>query len=89
MLIELYENDKEVIEELIEKNPEDIQIILNSKNLEKKSILRKFFEKEKSIICSAFYEDNNKTLNTIINNFFRDKGNSNFSTTNKYFNRKK
>jgi len=63
---------KEVIEELIEKNLSDVQFILNSKNLEKKSILRKFFEKEKSIICSAFYEDNNKTLNTIINNFFRD-----------------
>ena len=52
-----------VIEELIEKNPEDIQIILNSKNLEKKSNLRKFFEKEKSIICVPFYEDNSQTLN--------------------------
>ena len=34
---------KEVIEELLEKNPDNIQFILNSKNLEKKSILRKFF----------------------------------------------
>ena len=42
---------KEIIEELIEKNPEDIKIILNSKNLEKKSTLRKLFEKEKSIVC--------------------------------------
>ena len=42
------------IEDLIEKNPEDIQIILNSKNLEKKSTLRKFFEKEKSIVCVPF-----------------------------------
>mgnify|MGYP000362289295 CR=1 FL=1 len=41
---------KTIIEELIEKNPEDIQIILNSKNLEKKSTLRKLFEKEKSIV---------------------------------------
>ena len=32
---------KTIIEELIEKNPEDIEIILNSKNLEKKSILRR------------------------------------------------
>ena len=61
------------IEELIEKNPEGIQIILNSKNLEKKSTLRKFFEKEKSIICVPFYEDNNQTLNSIINLFFRNK----------------
>jgi len=64
---------KEIIEELIEKNPEDIQIILNSKNLEKKSALRKFFEKEKSIICVPFYEDNNQTLNSIISLFFRNK----------------
>jgi DNA polymerase-3 subunit delta len=61
------------IEELIEKNPEDIKIILNSKNLEKKSTLRKIFEKEKSIICVPFYEDNNQTLNSIISLFFRDK----------------
>ena len=64
---------KEIIEEIIEKNPQDVQLILNSKNLEKKSILRKFFEKEKSIICVAFYEDNNQTLNSIINQFFRNK----------------
>ena len=64
---------KETVEDLIEKNPEDIKIILNSKNLEKKSALRKIFEKEKSIICVAFYEDNNQTLNSIINLFFRKK----------------
>ena len=64
---------KEVIESIIEKNPQDIQFILNSKNLEKKSTLRKFFEKEKTIICSPFYEDNNQTLNSIISQFFRNK----------------
>ena len=64
---------KAVIEELIEKNPDDIQFILNSKNLEKKSNLRKLFEKEKSIICVPFYEDNNQTLNSIVNQFFRNK----------------
>ncbi|MDC1378811.1 DNA polymerase III subunit delta [Pelagibacteraceae bacterium] len=62
-----------IIEELIEKNPEDIQLILNSKNLEKKSNLRKLFEKEKSIICVPFYEDNSQTLNSIISQFFRNK----------------
>ena len=64
---------KEIVEELIEKKPEDIQIIFNSKNLEKKSTLRKIFEKEKSIICVPFYEDNNQTLNSIISLFFRNK----------------
>ena len=62
-----------IIEDLMEKNPEDIQIILNSKNLEKKSSLRKLFEKEKSIVCIPFYEDNNQTLNSIISLFFRNK----------------
>ena len=64
---------REIIEELIEKKTEDIQFILNSKNLEKKSTLRKIFEKEKSIVCIPFYEDNNQTLNAIISQFFRDK----------------
>ena len=64
---------KEVIEELIEKSVQDVLFILSSKNLEKKSILRKFFEKEKSIVCSPFYEDNNQTLNSIISQFFRNK----------------
>ena len=64
---------KETIEDLIEKNPVDIQIILNSKNLERKSTLRTIFEKKKSIICVPFYEDNNQTLNSIISLFFRNK----------------
>ena len=64
---------RETVEELIEKNPEDIKIILNSKNLEKKSTLRKIFEKEKTIICVPFYEDNNQTLNSMISLFFRKK----------------
>ena len=63
----------EILEELKEKNPEDIKIVLNSKSLEKKSTLRKIFEKEKSIICVPFYEDNNQTLNSIISLFFRNK----------------
>ena len=64
---------KNVIEELIEKGPEDVQFILNTKNLEKKSILRKLFEKEKSIVCVPFYEDNTQTLSSIISQFFRNK----------------
>ena len=64
---------KNVIEELFERKIQDVQFILNSKNLEKKSILRKIFEKEKKIICVAFYEDNNQTLSSIIRQFFRIK----------------
>ena len=64
---------KDIVEELKEKQPLNIQFILNSKNLEKKSTLRKFFEKEKSLICVPFYEDNNQTLSSIISQFFRNK----------------
>ena len=64
---------RETIEDLLEKNLENIKVIINSKNLEKKSTLRKIFEKEKSIICVPFYEDNNQTLNSIISLFFRNK----------------
>ena len=64
---------KEIIVELIDKNPQDVLIILNSKNLESKSTLRKIFEKGKNNICVPFYEDNNQTLNSIISNFFRSK----------------
>ena len=39
----------------------------------KKNLLKKIFEKEKSIICVPFYEDNNQTLNSIISLFFRNK----------------
>ena len=35
--------------------------------------MRKIFEKEKSIVCIPFYEDNNQTLNALISQFFRDK----------------
>ena len=64
---------KVIIEELMDRDPIDIQFILNSKNLEKKSVLRKFFEKEKTIICVPFYEDSNQTLNSLISQFFRNK----------------
>ena len=64
---------KNIIEEIIEKNIEDIKIVLNSGILEKKSKLRSLFEKNKNIICVPFYADSNQTLSKIINNFFRKK----------------
>ena len=64
---------KNIIEEIIEKNIEDIKIVLNSGILEKKSKLRSLFEKSKNTICVPFYADSNQTLSKIINNFFREK----------------
>ena len=62
-----------IIETLNLKNLEDTKIILNSENLEKKSKLRSFFEKEKKLICIPFYPDNDQTLTKLAYNFLRNK----------------
>ena len=60
-----------IIENINEKNLDNLKIILDANILEKKSKMRKFFEKEKKTICVPFYEDNQKTLLTIAVNFFK------------------
>lgn len=62
-----------IIENLLEKNVSDVIIILDAGLLEKKSKLRKLFEKDKNLICVPFYEDNKATLLGIANNFFSKK----------------
>jgi DNA polymerase-3 subunit delta len=62
-----------IIEDLLEKDVSDIKIILDAGLLEKKSKLRKLFEKDQSLICVPFYEDNKATLLAIANNFFSKK----------------
>ena len=81
----LFENEKiiiinrgtdkmlKIIEELIDRNITNLKIIINSDNLDKKSKLRSFFEKNKKLICVAFYPDNIITLSKIIQNFLRQK----------------
>ena len=81
----LFENEKiiiinratdkilKIIEELIDINIKNIKIIINSDNLDKKSKLRSFFEKNKKLICVAFYPDNIITLSKIIQSFLREK----------------
>ena len=63
---------KNIIEEVLEKNIDDIILILNAGALEKKSKLRALFEKDKIAICVPFYEDNHQTLSVIVNKFFRN-----------------
>ena len=60
-----------IIEEVIEKEMEDITIILNASILDKKSKLRKLFEKNKKIVCLPVYEDNAQTLSVIARDFFK------------------
>src|SRR6056300_312645 len=62
-----------IIENLHQKNLEDTTIVLNSESLEKKSKLRSFFEKNKSLICVTFYPDNDQTLSKLAYNFLREK----------------
>tara|TARA_B110001452_G_scaffold149094_1_gene124114 strand:+ start:493 stop:1485 length:993 start_codon:yes stop_codon:yes gene_type:complete len=64
---------KIVIEEIIEKKIPDLVIVLNSNVLEKKSKLRALFEKNKETVCIPFYEDNDQTLTSIANLFFRER----------------
>jgi len=64
---------KTILGEVIDKNIEDLVIVLNSNSLEKKSKIRSLFEKGKNTYCVPFYEDNNQTLNSIISLFFRNK----------------
>ena len=62
-----------IIEETKKINLDDIIIILNSENLEKRSKLRSYFEKSKEEVCMAFYPDNDQTLSKIAVNFFKNK----------------
>ena len=63
---------KELVEEIVEKNPEGVILIVNGGILEKKSKLRSFFEKNELTVCVPFYEDNAQTLSTITSQFFRE-----------------
>ena len=60
-----------VIKYVLEKKVKDIKIILKSGVLEKKSKLRNFFEKEKNLAVTAFYEDNVSDLLLLITDFLR------------------
>lgn len=62
-----------LIKDVLEKKPEDIDIILKSKVLEKKSKLRTYFEKDNYVNIVAFYEDNRQTLLTQTENYFKNQ----------------
>ncbi len=80
-----FENDKliiinrvsdkilEIVEDIKERNVEDIKIILKSGVLDSKSKIRKFFEKESDLVVIPFYEDNSQTLLIIAKKFFDEK----------------
>lgn len=61
-----------LIEELFSKNLLDIKIILKSDVLDKRSKLRSFFEKGKSIVAIPTYEDNERNLYSVVINFLNE-----------------
>ena len=79
-----FENDKlliisratdkieKIADEIIDKKIEDLVIIFVADILEKKSKLRKLFEKNDKSICVPFYPDNQKTLSVVVSNFFKN-----------------
>ncbi len=59
------------IEYLINENLIDIKIIIKCSIIEKKSKLRMLFEKKKDLISIPFYEDDSKSLTTIVTAFIK------------------
>ncbi len=62
-----------VILEILERDIKETKIILESNILEKKSKLRVLFEKDKNLVCIPVYEDDNKSLRFIIQDFLKKK----------------
>ncbi len=61
------------IQEFLERDISNVQIVINSENLDKKSKLRNLFEKDKKLACVPFYEDNNQSLYNFAIKFIKDK----------------
>ena len=70
-----------IIEEIILKDNENILIIFNSGNLEKKSKLRSLFEKDKKLVCIACYPDTDQILSKLTYNILK-KENISISSSN-------
>ncbi len=62
-----------IIDQILDKNIEDVLVIITAENLEKKSKLRSFFEKEKNLVCIPFYPDTEKTLLKLAMDFFKNE----------------
>tara|TARA_A100001011_G_scaffold41716_1_gene39330 strand:- start:129 stop:1106 length:978 start_codon:yes stop_codon:yes gene_type:complete len=81
----LFENNKIIIisrstdklydfvNDILEKDIVETKIIIKSSNLEKKSKLRKIFEKENKLTCTPVYEDDVRSLSNVIQIFLKEK----------------
>ena len=61
----------EIIIDLVERSIDNITIIINASVLEKKSKLRKLFEKEKNLACVPTFPDTDEILSNLAQDFFK------------------
>ena len=61
----------DTIQDLIDRNINNIRIIINAGILETRSKLRSLFEKNKDLVCIPTYPDNNDTLSKLTSIFFK------------------
>ena len=62
-----------LIKDIKDRNFEDVALILDADNLEKRSKLRTYFEKDKKLICVPFYPDNDQSLSKLAYNFLKKR----------------
>ena len=61
-----------IISEILDRDIQDITIIIDANLLDKKSKLRSLFEKEKNLICVPFYKDTEQILSNFTKSFLRE-----------------
>ena len=81
----LFENEKliiinrvtdkifKILYEIINRKIDNLIIIIDADNLEKKSKLRSFFEKDENCICIPFYPDTDQALSKIASEYLKIK----------------
>ena len=65
-IIEASDKIKDLVNEILEKENSNIKIFLFASNLEKRSTLRKIFEKSDKVGIAACYQDNDRTLSEYV-----------------------
>ena len=58
--------------EIVNEANDDVKIFIFADNLEKKSVVRSHFEKEKNLAIIPCYQDNDRTLSIYVNNKLRN-----------------
>ena len=60
------------VKDILEREIIDTKILIKSSTLEKKSKLRNLFEKETNVACTPVFEDDIRSLSSVLQNFLRD-----------------